>query len=86
MATMSLDDLIDIDKDNPVRAIDAYVDSLDLKELGFNEYDGTNRGQSPYRRSDLLKLHIYDYLNKILSSRTLETEAKRNLELMWLIT
>lgn len=53
--------------------------------MGFNEYDGTNRGQSPYRRSDFLKLHIYGYLNKIRSSRALETEAKRNLELMWLI-
>ena len=45
-----------IDKDNSVRAIDAYVESLDLQELGFNEYSGSNRGQSPYRRSDLLKL------------------------------
>jgi transposase/ferredoxin-like protein FixX len=84
MATMSLDDLID--KDNPVRVIDAYVNSLDLKELGFNDYDGTNRGQAPYRRSDLLKLHIYGYLNRIRSSRALEIEAKRNLELMWLIS
>ncbi len=83
MVTISLDDLIDMD--NPVRVIDAYVNSLNLKELGFNEYDGTNRGQTPYRRSDLLKLHIYGYLNKIRSSRALEIEAKRNLELMWLI-
>lgn len=62
MITASLDDLID--KDNSVRAIDAYVNPLNLFELGFTEYNGTNRGQSSYRRSDLLKLHIYGYLNK----------------------
>jgi len=83
MVTTSLDDLID--RDNSVRVIDAYVESLDLQELGFTEYSGSNRGQSPYRRSDLLKLHIYGYLNKIRSSRALEVEAKRNIELMWLI-
>lgn len=83
MITTSLDALID--EDNSVRVIDAYVDSLDLIELGFKEYNGTNRGQAPYRRADLLKLHIYGYLNKIRSSRSLEIECKRNLELMWLI-
>ena len=83
MVTTSLDDLIS--KDNSVRVIDSYVESLNLENLGFIEYSGRNRGQSPYRRSDLLKLHIYGYLNKIRSSRALETEAKRNLELMWLI-
>lgn len=83
MVTTSLDALID--EDNSVRVIDAYVDSLELLELGFEEYNGTNRGQAPYRRSDLLKLHIYGYLNKIRSSRSLEIECKRNLELMWLI-
>lgn len=83
MVTTSLDALID--EDNSVRVIDAYVESLDLTELGFKEYSGTNRGQAPYRRSDLLKLHIYGYLNKIRSSRSLEIECKRNLELMWLI-
>lgn len=83
MITTSLDDLID--KDNSVRVIDAYVESLNLQELGFTEYSGSSRGQAPYRRSDLLKLHIYGYLNKIRSSRALEVEARRNLELMWLI-
>ncbi len=83
MITTSLDDLID--KDNSVRVIDAYVESLNLQDLGFAEYSGSNRGQAPYRRSDLLKLHIYGYLNKIRSSRALEVEARRNLELMWLI-
>ena len=80
MITVSLDDLID--KDNPVRAIDAYINSLNLSELSFVEYSGTNRGQSPYRRSYLLKLHIYEYLNKIRSSRALEVECWRNIELM----
>jgi len=51
------------------RVIDSYVESLDLKELGFTEYSGTNRGQAPYGRSDLLKLHIYGYFNNIRSSR-----------------
>lgn len=83
MITTSLDDLID--KDNSVRVIDAYVESLDLQELGLTEYSGSNRGQAPYRRSDLLKLHIYGYLNKIRSSRALEKEASRNIELMWFI-
>ncbi len=81
--SVSLDDLID--QGNPVRVMDAYVDSLDLAELGFTVYDGKHKGQAPYRRSDLLKLHVYGYLNKIRSSRCLEVEAKRNLELMWLI-
>lgn len=56
-----------------------------LMELGFEEYNGNNRGQSPYRRSDLLKLHILGYLNKVRSNRSLEVECKRNKELMWLI-
>lgn len=84
MIVTSLDELID--SENPVRVIDAYVNSLDLSALGFKDYAGNKRGQSPYRRSDLLKLHIYGYLNKIRSSRKLEVEAKRNLELMWLIS
>ena len=83
LVSVSLDDLID--QDNPVRVVDAYVDSLDLVELGFTVYDGKRKGQAPYRRADLLKLHIYGYLNKIRSSRCLEVEAKRNLELMWLV-
>ena len=76
MITTSLDDLID--PDNSVRVIDAYVEALNLQDLGFAEYSGSNRGQSPYRRSDLLKLHIYGYLNKIRSSRALEVEANQS--------
>lgn len=78
MIATSLDDLID--KDNSVRVIDVYVNSLNLPELGFNEYSGSNKRQSPYRRSDLLKLHIYGYLNKVRSSRALKIEPKRNNE------
>jgi len=81
--TTSLDDFID--KDNPVHVIDAYVESLDLKQLGFIEYSGSNKGQASYKRSGLLKLHIYGYLNNIKSSSALELETKRNLELMWFI-
>lgn len=80
---MSLDETID--KNNPVRVIDAYVDSLDLTGLGFTEYDGNSKGQSPYLCPSMLKLHVYGYLNKIRSSRRLETETKRNIELMWLV-
>ena len=83
IVTTSLDELID--PENPVRVIDAFVDSLDLATLGFKEYSENQRGQSPYRRSDLLKLHVYGYLNKIRSSRNLEAESRRNIELMWLI-
>src|SRR5699024_1780755 len=80
---LSLDELID--KENPVRAIDAFVDSLCLSEMGIKEYKKHNPGQQPYERKDLLKLFIYGYLNKIRSSRSLEVECKRNIELMWLV-
>lgn len=82
--TASLDDFID--QDNSVRVIDAYVNAMDLNKLGFIVYDGDNKGQAPYRCSDLLKLHIYGYMNGIRSSRKLEREAHRNLELMWLVS
>lgn len=70
---------------NPVRVIDAYVDSLDLEELGFILYSGKKAGQKPYKRKDLLKLYVYCYMNRIRSSRAMETESKRNIEVMWLI-
>jgi transposase len=73
-------------RDNPVRAIDAYVDSLDLNELGFREIgsDG-GAGQPPYDPADLLRLYLYGYLHQVRSSRRLEREARRNVELMWLL-
>ena len=78
-----LDDFID--KNNSVRVIDEFVNMLDLKSLGFCVHDDNKRGQRPYDRKDLLKLHIYGYINGIRTSRKLEIETKRNLEVMWLI-
>ncbi|WP_227940044.1 transposase [Alkalihalobacillus deserti] len=80
----TLDDFVD--EENPVRVIDAYVDSLNLEELGFQVYSGIKAGQKPYRREDLLKLYLYCYMNGIRSSRKMEIETKRNIELMWLIS
>jgi len=74
-----------VSEDNPVRVIDAYVDSLDLEKLGFIVYSGIKAGQKPYKRKDLLKLFVYCYMNRIRSSRAMESEAKRNIEIMWLI-
>ncbi|WP_343655232.1 transposase [Paraburkholderia caribensis] len=73
-----------IGQDNPVRVIDAFVDELDLAELGF---DGTTRamtGRPSYHPGVMLKIYIYGYLNRIPSSRRLERECQRNVELMWL--
>jgi transposase len=81
---LCLDDYVG--PDHPVRAIDAYVDALDLEELGFRHpgSDG-GAGQPPYHPGDLLKLYLYGYLHRVRSSRGLEQEARRNVELMWLI-
>jgi transposase len=75
-----------VGRDNPVRAIDTYVSSLDLEKLGFR-YPGSDggAGQPPYDPSDLLKLYMYGYLYRIRSSRALEREARRNVEVMWLL-
>lgn len=74
-----------ISEDNPVRFIDAFVDELALKELGFERTQPAWTGRSPYSPGDLLKLYIYGYLNKIRSSRKLENETHRNVEVMWLL-
>jgi len=71
-------------EDNPVRAIDAFVEELDLKQLGFAGADAAATGRSAYHPAVLLKIYIYGYLNRIGSSRRLEREAQRNVELMWL--
>jgi transposase len=72
--------------DNPVRAIESYVDALDLAELGFRHARrGVGVGQPPYHPADLLKLYLYGYLNQVRSSRRLEREVLRNLELIWLL-
>jgi transposase len=77
-----LDDYIG--EDNPVRAVDAFVEELDLKALGFEGADPALTGRPSYHPAVLLKIYIYGYLNRIASSRRLEREAQRNVELMWL--
>ena len=74
-----------IDEDNPVRVIDAFVDALDLAELGFEGVEPAETGRPSYHPSALLKLYIYGYLNRVQSSRRLEREAGRNVEMMWLL-
>ena len=73
-----------IDKDNSVRAIDAFVDRLDLSGLGFDGVAPETTGRPSYHPLGLLKLYIYGYLNRVQSSRRLEREAGRNVEVMWL--
>ena len=77
-----LDDYIG--EDNPVRVVDAFVDELDLEALGFEGATAAATGRPAYHPSVLLKLYVYGYLNRIQSSRRLEREAQRNVELMWL--
>ena len=72
-------------EDNPVRFVDAFVDALDLAGLGFRHAVLQETGRPPYHPADLLKLYVHGYLNRIRSSRLLEREAGRNLELMWLL-
>ena len=75
-----------VDRSNPVRAIDAFVDALNLEKLGFCDLrSGGGPGQPPYDPADLLKLYLYGYAHRIRSSRSLEREACRNLELIWLM-
>jgi len=78
-----LDELVAAD--HPVRVIDAFVDGLDLACLGFQKVEAEATGRPPYLPGDLLKLYIYGYLNLVRSSRRLEREAQRNLEVLWLI-
>jgi transposase len=71
---------------NPVRAIESFICALDLAKLGFRHADrGVEVGQPPYDPADLLKLYLYGYINQVRSSRRLEREAGRNLELIWLL-
>jgi transposase len=74
-----------IAEDNSVRAVDAFVAVLDLGELGFAGVEPAATGRPAYHPSVLLKLYIYGYLNRVQSSRRLERETARNVELMWLI-
>lgn len=74
-----------ITDNNPVRVIEAFVDSLNLNDLGFKSINVTNTGRPGYDPADMLKLFLYGYMNRIASSRRLEAEAGRNIELMWLL-
>jgi transposase len=77
-----LDDYVG--EDNPVRVVDVFVDELDLGSLGFNRIEPLATGRPSYHPSALLKLYVYGYLNRVQSSRRLEREAGRNVEVMWL--
>lgn len=74
-----------IEENNPARAIDIFVDSLNIIEMGFDKAIISTTGRPPYSPKDLLKLYIYGYFNRIRSSRRLETESKRNIEVIWLL-
>src|SRR5437588_11960343 len=73
-----------IDENNPVQVIDVFVDALDLAELGFDGVAPEVTGRPSYHPSVLLKLYIYGYLDRVQSSRRLERETGRNVEVMWL--
>src|SRR5229473_1976271 len=73
-----------VNESNPVRAVDVFVDALELRDLGFDGVDPAATGRPAYHPSPMLKLYIYGYLNRVQSSRRLEREAGRNLEVMWL--
>ena len=74
-----------IQPESPVRFLDAYVEKLDFSALGFKHAQPAETGRPPYHPADLLKLYIYGYLHRIRSSRRLQVEAARNLELIWLL-
>jgi transposase len=78
-----LDDYVS--EDNPIRVVEAFVDELDLHVLGFERAAPAEPGRPGYHPAILLKLYVYGYLNRIRSSRRLEREAQRNVELMWLV-
>ena len=85
--TVLFPDTIDkyVEKENPVRFIDAFVDSLNMEKLGFKHSVPADTGRPSYNPSDLLKLYLYGYLNQVRSSRKLEKECHRNVEVMWLL-
>src|SRR5256885_15541118 len=73
-----------LSEDNPVRAIDVFVDELDLAGLGFGGVEPEATGRPAYHPATLLKIYVYGYLNRVQSSRRLERECQRNIELIWL--
>jgi len=74
-----------IERDNPVRFIDAFVDHLDLSRIGFQILEQKNEGRPSFDPKVFLKLYLYGYLNNIRSSRRLEKESIRNVEVQWLL-
>src|SRR5271163_2024745 len=78
----SLEDYVG--EENPVRVIEVFIDELDLASLGFSGMTPAATGRPAYHPSTLLKIYLYGYLNRVQSSRRLEREAQRNIELMWL--
>jgi transposase len=78
----SLDDYVT--EDNPVRVVEVFIDELDLGALGFEGVQPAATGRPAYHPSTLLKIYLYGYLNRVQSSRRLEREAQRNIELIWL--
>jgi transposase len=74
-----------ISEENPVRVIDAFVEILDIKAIGFKYSETKATGRMPYNPKDMLKLYVYGYFNGIRTSRKLEKECGRNIELMWLL-
>ena len=84
-ATLLPDSLEDyVTDDNPVRVIDVFIDELDLAAMGFAGVAPEATGRPAYHPATLLKIYLYGYLNRIQSSRRLERETQRNIELMWL--
>src|SRR5690349_833079 len=84
-ATLLPDCLDDyVAEDNPVRAVEVFIDELDLAALGFAGVAPEATGRPAYHPATLLKIYLYGYLNRIQSSRRLERETQRNIELMWL--
>lgn len=73
-----------IAEDNPVRAVEAFIEELNLHKLGFGSAEPASTGRPAYHPGTLLKIYIYGYLNRIQSSRRLERESQRNVELIWL--
>jgi hypothetical protein len=84
-ATLLPDSLEDyVKEDNPVRVVEVFIDELDLEALGFSGVAPEVTGRPAYHPATLLKIYLYGYLNRIQSSRRLERESQRNIELMWL--
>ena len=74
-----------VTEDNPVRVVEVFIDALNLEQLGFDSAVPAVTGRPGYHPTTLLKLYVYDYLNRLQSNRRLEREAQRNLKLIWLL-